>query len=45
MGDATIRDRGDDQLADFFQELQAQDRDRAERPKPLLKDRIPQMDR
>jgi len=41
MGDATTRNRGDDQVADF-QELPL-DRDRAERPKQLLKDRIPRM--
>lgn len=37
------RERGDDELALFFEELQDQDRQRAERAKQLLGARIPQM--
>ncbi len=34
------RDRGDDELARFFEEIQQQDRQRAERAKQLLGSRI-----
>lgn len=34
------RGRGDDALADFFEEIQQADRDRAERAKALLGERV-----
>jgi len=39
------RERNDDELARFFEEVQQQDRERAERAKQLLGPRIPQMTR
>ncbi len=39
------RERNDDELARFFEEVQQQDRERAERAKQLLGRRIPQMTR
>lgn len=37
------RQKGDEELAAFFEEVQAEDRRRAERAKQLLAARIPQM--
>lgn len=42
---ADARDRKDDDLAGFFQDVQQQDRERAERAKQLLGGRIEQMTR
>lgn len=37
------RERGDDELAGFFEDVQSEDRRRAEKAKELLSARIPEM--